>query len=76
MKSIKKNQPYDDKESRIQLPQLKLKILIQKVQALSINERQYKIQIQQQEKELLQAKLNKINNELLILLNKKNHSLK
>ncbi|WER21629.1 FKBP-type peptidyl-prolyl cis-trans isomerase N-terminal domain-containing protein [Providencia stuartii] len=76
LNGIKENQPYDDEESGIQLPQLKLKILNQKIQALSINERQYKIRIQQQEKELLQAKMNKINDDLSILLNKQNMQLK
>ncbi|WP_262350712.1 hypothetical protein [Providencia stuartii] len=40
MNSIKENQPYDDEESGIQLPQLRLKMLNKQIQALSINERQ------------------------------------
>lgn len=66
------NQPYSDEQSGIQLPQLKLKMLNRQIQALTINERQYKIRLQQQEKALLQAKLNKVNDDLLVLLNKKN----
>ncbi|MEX9780436.1 hypothetical protein AB7315_12110 [Providencia manganoxydans] len=66
------NQPYNSDLSGIQLPQLKLKMLNRQIQALTINERQYKIRLQQQERELLQVKLNKINNDLLFLLNKKN----
>ncbi|WP_140186528.1 FKBP-type peptidyl-prolyl cis-trans isomerase N-terminal domain-containing protein [Providencia stuartii] len=69
---IEGNQPYNSDLSGIQLPQLKLKMLNRQIQALTINERQYKIRLQQQERELLQVKLNKINNDLLFLLNKKN----
>ncbi|MEK2484647.1 FKBP-type peptidyl-prolyl cis-trans isomerase N-terminal domain-containing protein [Providencia stuartii] len=76
MNSIKENQPYDDEQSGIQLPQLRLKMLNKQIQALSINERQYKILIQQQEQALLQAKMNKISSELLIFLNKQNTQFK
>lgn len=66
------NQPYNSDLSGIQLPQLKLKMLNRQIQALTINERQYKIRLQQQERELLQVKLNKVNDDLLVLLNKQN----
>lgn len=68
--SIDKNQSYDDEKNGIQLPQLKIKMLNRQIQALSFNEKQYKIRLQQQERELLNAKINKLNEDLLVLLNK------
>ncbi|MGJ3354315.1 FKBP-type peptidyl-prolyl cis-trans isomerase N-terminal domain-containing protein [Providencia sp. Je.9.19] len=73
---IEKNQPYNEEQSGIQLPQVKLKMLNKQIQALTINEKMYKARFQQQEKEILQAKINRVNDNLLVLLNKKSVQLK
>ena len=75
-KGIEDNQFYNEEESGIQLPQVKLKLLNKQIQSLTINERLYKARLQQQEKEILQAKINRVNDNLLVLLNKQSVQLK